>query len=173
MNRKMIIPTNCFFSNGSDEYELERIEVASTGETQTIIPPEGVFFDKVTVRPVQAEEKTVTPAGEEQIVLPENGKMLSKVTVERVPTEEKKVVPLETAQIITPSEGKFLSKVRVEATEPSHNGFPIEISDTTELEAVPANIDNIGKVYRYSGPTTDTYIQNGLYMCIDDEWVIY
>ncbi len=168
MNRKMIIPTNCFFSNGSDDYELEKIEVASTGETQTIIPPDGVFFDKVTVRPVQAEEKTVTPADEEQTVLPENGKMLSKVTVERVPTEEKTVVPLETAQIITPSEGKFLSKVRVEATEPSNNGFPIDVSDPAELAAA-AITENAGKIYRYTGTTTDTCTQNAMYIVENDE----
>ena len=52
------------------------------------------------------------------------------------------------------------------------SGLPIEISDETELSAELSNIDNIGKVYRYTGLTTDTYIQNELYICADDEEVV-
>lgn len=53
------------------------------------------------------------------------------------------------------------------------NGFPIEISDAAELTAELSNTDNIGKLYRYTGTTTNTYNQNEMYICTDDEGVVY
>ena len=62
--------------------------------------------------------------------------------------------------------GKTNSVIQIGTINAS--GFPIEISDAAELSAELSN-DNIGKMYRYTGPMTDTYTQNTLFMVVNDE----
>lgn len=49
------------------------------------------------------------------------------------------------------------------------NGFPIDVSDPAELTAALSNIENVGKIYRYTGTTTDTCTQNAMYIVENDE----
>lgn len=50
------------------------------------------------------------------------------------------------------------------------SGRPIIINDAAAfIEA--AQSANVGNIYLYTGLTTDTYIQNGLYICADEEVV--
>ena len=55
----------------------------------------------------------------------------------------------------------------------STSGLPIEIDNETDMNAVLTNADNIGKVYRYTGLTTDAYTNGELYICYDDSEEVY
>lgn len=171
MAKKNIIPTNCFFADGGEDYELADITVASTAEEQVIIAADGVAYDKITVVPVQGQEKTVDPTEQEQEIVPDAGRVLSKVTVSAVQTETKTVAPAQTVQTVVPSEGRFLSKVTVQSAA-LRDGLPIEISSASDLAAALSDASNAGKIYKYTGTTTSDYTSGELYICYDDNEVI-
>ena len=163
MAKKNIIPTNCFFANGGEDYELTAITVASTAENQVIVAAEGVAYDKITVVPVQGQEKEAAPSDETQEIVPDEGMVLSKVTVAAVQTEEKTVAPSQSAQTVTPSEGKFLSKVTVQPAA-LRDGRPLEVATVQEAKALLTNPNNIGVHILYTGSTSGNYTHNAMYI---------
>ena len=100
------------------------------------------------------QDKTVTPTASTQTISADaNHVGLGTVTVNAVPTEEKSVT---TNGEVTPSSGKFLSKVTVNV--PS-------ITDVATAAGMTALLieANVGKVYRFTGTTDETYTNGDLY----------
>lgn len=65
--------------------------------------------------------------------------------------------------------GKTNSVIQIETGGTGDaNGFPIDVSDPAELTAA-AITENAGKIYRYTGTTTDTCTQNAMYIVENDE----
>lgn len=164
MTKKNIIPTNCFFADGGEDYELADITVASTAAEQVIIAAEGVAYDKITVVPVQGQEKTADPTEQEQEIIPDAGKVLSKVTVSAIRTETKTVAPAQMAQTVVPSEGKYLSQVTVQPAA-MRDGRPLEVETVQELEALLSE-PNVGVHVKYTGPTSGDYMHDSIW-CIE------
>lgn len=84
-----------------------------------------------------------------------------------VKTETKTVSPTREEQVIVPSEGyDALSSVTVQGVTVESTSTPVEISTETEMNAVLTNATgvSIGSVYKYVGPTTETYENGALYI---------
>lgn len=53
------------------------------------------------------------------------------------------------------------------------SGLPIEIDNETDMDAVLTNPVNVGKLYLFTGATTESYTNGVIYQCIDDSQVVY
>ena len=100
---------------------MEPITVISsvTGTEQIINPPSGVTgFSKITVNPIDLQDKTVVPNENIQEVTADTGYSgLNKVTVNKIETEQKTVKSTTSEQTITPTVGKYIDSITVEALE--------------------------------------------------------
>ena len=121
---------------------------------RTTLKTAGKYCTEDIVVAASLQDKTVTPTASTQTISADaNHVGLGTVTVNAVPTEEK------TATIngeVTPSSGKFLSKVTVNV--PS-------ITDVATAAGMTALLieANVGKVYRFTGTTDETYTNGDLY----------
>lgn len=88
-----------------------------TLEAQTLTPPAGTYYKKVTVAAAPIDEaKTVDAGTAPQTVDPVEGKLgIKSVTVNPTPSQTKSAVPTVTAQTIEPDAGKLLSSVEIAA----------------------------------------------------------
>lgn len=172
--------------------ETEEKSVTPSKTKQTVTPTSGKYLASVTVSAVPQETKTVTPTASAQNVKPSSGKFLSKVTVSAVPSESKTVTPTKSVQAVSPSSGKWLSSVTVNAIpdeyiQPSgtqqiaENGtydvtdkasVVVDVPSTGGVEevATASAMDallveaNVGKYYKFTGTTDDTYTNGDLYL---------
>jgi len=119
---------------------MEPITVISsiTGTEQIINPPSGVTgFSKVTVNPINLQDKTVVPNENIQEVTADTGYSgLNKVTVNKIETEQKTVKSTTAEQIITPTAGKYIDSITVEAIELENKTVK---STTTEQTIQPTS----------------------------------
>lgn len=84
-----------------------------------------------------------------------------------VKTETKTVSPTREDQIVMPSPGfDALESITIKGVSVEATSTPVEISTETEMNAVLANATgvSIGSVYKYVGPTTETYENGALYI---------
>lgn len=145
---------------------LEEVTVTPSTSEQIKTPGTGkAGISKVTVSAIQTEEKTVTENGD---VTPSNGKYLSKVTVNvpaTTPDLEEKTVTITAngTTEVTPSSGKDgLSKVTVTTNVPSVSSTIEEISTAAAMDALLVAA-NVGKAYKFTGTTDDTYTNGDIY----------
>lgn len=99
---------------------MEPITVISSGTEQTINPPSGVTgFSKITVNPIDLENKIVKSTETEQTIIPTTGKDgINQITVSPIISEEITTKSTTTQQVINPSTGKdYIKSVTVEALE--------------------------------------------------------
>lgn len=99
---------------------MEPTTVISTGTEQTINPPSGVTgFSKVTVNPVNLQDKNVVPNENIQEIIADTGYSgLNKVTVNKIDLQEKSVNPSTSSQEVTAdSNYTGLKKVTVNGIE--------------------------------------------------------
>ena len=148
-------------------------------------------LSKVTVSAIQTEEK-IQAAGTSNIeVTPTSGKYLTKVTVQPTPSETKTVIPTTAVQTITPTSGKYISKITVEAVTSIidsnivaenikkdvqildvvgtlESGSSItDVATSSEMASLLV-AENVGKVYRFTGTTDDTYTNGDLYEVVSE-----
>lgn len=121
---------------------------------RTTLKTAGKYCTEDIVVAASLQDKTVTPTASTQTISADaNYVGLGTVTVNAVPTEEK------TATIngeVTPSSGKFLSKVTVNV--PSIT----DVATAAGMNAVLVEA-NVGKTYRFTGTTDETYTNGDLY----------
>nr|DAG70155.1 MAG TPA: hypothetical protein [Caudoviricetes sp.] len=115
--------------------------------------PTNGFIKRVEFDPVPTEEKTATPSASAQEITPTSGKFLSKVTVAAVPTQDE---TLGANGTFLPDEGKFFGTITV-------NVPPYEDVSTAAAMNAKLVAANVGKVYRFTGTTDDTYTNGDLY----------
>lgn len=86
---------------------MEPTTVISTGTEQIINPPSGTTgFSKVTVNPINLQDKNAVPNGNIQEIMADTGYSgLNKVTVSAIQTETATVKSTTAQQTITPSQG--------------------------------------------------------------------
>lgn len=121
---------------------------------RTTLKTAGKYCAEDIVVAASLQDKTVTPTASTQTISADaNHVGLGTVTVNAVPTEEKSVT---TNGEVTPSSGKFLSKVTVNV--PSIT----DVATAAEMTALLVEA-NVGKVYRFTGTTDETYTNGDLY----------
>ena len=121
---------------------------------RTTLKTAGKYCTEDIVVAASLQDKTVTPTASTQTISADaNYVGLGTVTVNAVPTEEKSVT---TNGEVTPSSGKFLSKVTVNV--PSIT----DVATAAEMTALLVEA-NVGKVYRFTGTTDETYTNGDLY----------
>ena len=121
---------------------------------RTTLKTAGKYCAEDIVVAASLQDKTVTPTASTQTISADaNHVGLGAVTVNAVPTEEKSVT---TNGEVTPSSGKFLSKVTVNV--PSIT----DVATAAEMTALLVEA-NVGKVYRFTGTTDETYTNGDLY----------
>lgn len=126
---------------------------------RTTLKTAGKYCAEDIVVAASLQDKTVTPTASTQTISADaNHVGLGTVTVNAVPTEEKSVT---TNGEVTPSSGKFLSKVTVNV--PS-------ITDVATAAGMTALLveANVGKVYRFTGTTDETYTNGDLYEVVSE-----
>lgn len=145
---------------------LEEVTVTPSTSKQTKTPSTGkAGISKVTVSAIQTEEKTVTANGD---VTPSDGKYLTKVTVnvpDSTPDLEEQTITITAngTTEVTPSSGKDgLSKVTVTTNVASVSSTIEEISTAAEMNALLVAA-NIGKAYKFTGTSDDTYTNGDVY----------
>lgn len=121
---------------------------------RTTLKTAGKYCAEDIIVAASLQDKTVTPTASTQTISADaNHVGLGTVTVNAVPTEEKSVT---TNGEVTPSSGKFLSKVTVNV--PSIT----DVATAAGMNAVLVEA-NVGKVYRFTGTTDETYTNGDLY----------
>ena len=126
---------------------------------RTTLKTAGKYCAEDIVVAASLQDKTVTPTASTQTISADaNHVGLGTVTVNAVPTEEKSVT---TNGEVTPSSGKFLSKVTVNV--PSIT----DVATTAEMNAKLV-AGNVGKVYRFTGTTDETYTNGDLYEVVSE-----
>lgn len=121
---------------------------------RTTLKTAGKYCAEDIIVVASLQDKTVTPTASTQTISADaNHVGLGTVTVNAVPTEEKSVT---TNGEVTPSSGKFLSKVTVNV--PSIT----DVATAAEMTALLVEA-NVGKVYRFTGTTDETYTNGDLY----------
>lgn len=126
---------------------------------RTTLKTAGRYCAEDIVVAASLQDKTVTPTASTQTISADaNHVGLGTVTVNAVPTEEKSVT---TNGEVTPSSGKFLSKVTVNV--PSIT----DVATAAEMTALLVEA-NVGKVYRFTGTTDETYTNGDLYEVVSE-----
>ena len=126
---------------------------------RTTLKTAGRYCAEDIVVAASLQDKTVTPTASTQTIPADaNHVGLVTVTVNAVPTEEKSVT---TNGEVTPSSGKFLSKVTVNV--PSIT----DVATAAEMTALLVEA-NVGKVYRFTGTTDETYTNGDLYEVVSE-----
>lgn len=126
---------------------------------RTTLKTAGKYCAEDIVVAASLQDKTVTPTASTQTISADaNHVGLGTVTVNAVPTEEKSVT---TNGEVTPSSGKFLSKVTVNV--PSIT----DVATAAEMTALLVEA-NVGKVYRFTGTTDETYTNGDLYEVVSE-----
>ena len=121
---------------------------------RTTLNTAGKYCTEDIVVAASLQDETVTPTASTQTISADaNYVGLGTVTVNAVPTEEKSVT---TNGEVTPSSGKFLSKVTVNV--PSIT----DVATAAGMNAVLVEA-NVGKTYRFTGTTDETYTNGDLY----------
>ena len=121
---------------------------------RTTLKTAGKYCAEDIVVAASLQDTTVTPTASTQTISADaNHVGLGTVTVNAVPTEEKSVT---TNGEVTPSSGKFLSKVTVNV--PSIT----DVATAAGMNAVLVEA-NVGKTYRFTGTTDETYTNGDLY----------
>lgn len=150
---------------------LEEVSVTPTTAEQVKEPSTGkAGISKVTVSAIQTEEKTVTANGD---VTPSDGKYLTKVTVnvpDSTPDLEEQTITITSngTTEITPSSGKDgLSKVTVTTNVASVSSTIEEISTAAAMNALLVAA-NIGKAYKFTGTSDDTYTNGDVYEVVSE-----
>jgi len=125
---------------------MEPTTVISTGTEQTINPPSGVTgFSKVTINPINLQEKNVVPNESIQEIIADTGYSgLNKVTVNKIDLQEKSVNPSTSSQEITAdSNYTGLKKVTVNGIETEQKTVKSTTAEQTITPTAGKYIDSI------------------------------
>lgn len=168
--------------------KLQSKSVTPTTAAQTVEADEGYAgLKQVTVNPPQTETKTVAPSTSAQTVTPQADYFLSSVTVSAIPTETKTTTAGTAATTVNATDGKYMTSVTVNPTPSGSktataNGtvtpdsgkllssvtvdVPPYAQDVATTAAMNANLvaANVGKIYRFTGTTDDSYTNGDLYI---------
>lgn len=164
-------------------------KTATPGTAAVTVEPDDDYagLSKVTVNAVATETKTVAPSTSAQTVTPSSGKFLSSVSVSAIPTETKSTTAGTSATTVSATSGKFMTAVTVNPT-PSETKTATANGSVTPssgklLSSVTVNVPpyaqsvsttaamnallvaaNVGRVYKFTGTTDDTYTNGDLYI---------
>lgn len=136
--------------------KLQALAAAPATTEVTVTPSDGYDgLSKVVISPINTETKTVTAGTAASTVDASSGKFMTQVTVNPTPSETKTVT---TNGTVTPSSGKLLSSVAVNVPP-----YAQEVSTTTAMNALLVAA-NVGRVYKFTGTTDNTYTNGDLYI---------
>lgn len=164
--------------------------VAGTTGVTTVFPTAGKLgIQGLIVHPTPSQTKSAVPSTDAQTITPDAGKFLSSVEIAATPLDDSKAVTANTIpMIVRPSEGKLgLKSVAINPTPSGSktataNGtvtpdsgkllssvtvdVPPYAQDVATTAAMNANLvaANVGKIYRFTGTTDDSYTNGDLYI---------
>lgn len=164
--------------------------VAGTTGVTTVFPTAGKLgIQGLIVHPTPSQTKSAVPSIDAQTITPDAGKFLSSVEIAATPLDDSKAVTANTIpMIVRPSEGKLgLKSVAINPTPSGSktataNGtvtpdsgkllssvtvdVPPYAQDVATTAAMNANLvaANVGKIYRFTGTTDDSYTNGDLYI---------
>lgn len=138
---------------------LEEKSVTPTESAREIVPSDGnCGIGKLNLGAVQAYQGTATPAQGEQTINPTSGKYFSSFKVAPIPSDY--VIPSGTLQITENGEYDVTEKASVDVNVPS--GVE-EVATAAAMNALLVEA-NVGKYYKFTGPTDSNYTNGNLYL---------
>lgn len=113
---------------------------------------------------VELQNKEIIPTKEvAEIKADENYDGLGTVVVKAIPSEY--IIPSGTKELTESGEYDVTQYAKVNIT--AESGRPIEVDSAEEMDSL-LNDSNIGKVYKYTGPTTESFINNEIYIIVNE-----
>ena len=142
---------------------LESYSVAAEATEKVVTPTDGYAgLSSVTIAAAPLQDITVTQATDiaQEITNPDPGYYgFGKITVPQLTGEEKTVTITENGTTtVNYSDPKLMSKVTITTNVPSIT----DVATAAEMDAVLVEA-NVGRTYRFTGTTDDTYTNGDLY----------
>lgn len=155
---------------GDTGYELASVTVEATplevkttksARTQQMITPTApnIGFSEVTVEPISLGSLSVTPSKvAQQFTPPQSADGYGEVNVAAVALDTTNNRFTENGTKYAPS-GKFWDTINISVPQ----NVPQEVATASEMDALLV-AENVGKVYKFTGTTDDSYTNGDLYV---------